>query len=878
MEDLRSSVSGQVLPGEAPHAIHAVTWYIALLSLSMISFITGVLLSLIPAPWRDCPWLDNTITDFHVDDKGDIWRSSTDIWLQLSHVNGLVSLSSTPQTNISQTALLGRTNLKTYQRFTFLGHVLEGLKKIVYFVSYVTAITMNLRAVILMELDIRSFEFWTCIISISSTTMISLYLVMLVCIQCFKVPPSQTPFLSKVYVPFALSSGLRLILDLRRDVSGQDLLAYSYVILMSSFVVLELLSLATKNVRLTQPIRSWAAKFLTLNFYTCGGAYKKCVRLFDTVGSCFGLMSLLIGLFSVLCDQYDLEFQFEGDLKSFIDGVQTFNSGIRSVADALKRIIDPLDLKITCEAVYTTIASGTVAAGVLGLLPGASSVASFGSKGAYYTVKTGNALTRMAQTLGDSAKKIWKVANVIGKIGSFSVRNFRTFTIGGSTMTLLRLLPFIPPVVLGIHILFAAFWPKRVLFFHGSQRRSFVNGMFWKWIGILILLLLALLINTLLVDEVAAAFNEAVPVLNVHVRKKLGWRLSIAASTFALVSTLSFIISYGILKFKTEKNHENLTNEEKEWNCFVDSKKKCTYYNAFGPKIEWKNQIKYKKERIGGCNWLLPIVFCSIACSLGIVANLYPKIDMYREPKGAFGRTLDKILTQFLVYEDDMRRVREYGERDCLPFATFQDVLSENMDERANILMNPIYHFFNKTEELMKPLKQIVSRTRDQFIADIGNELFGEEAIEQIQNLRQFDFQYLGMILLIPRLLNLVTLIFGALTMSVATCQMEIIPAIEPRKIVNFYGSVCIFSIIYVLGTQMALFNILSDIGVPFYKITVRLGLGFMYDIAADAIMLSVYIGMKNEFFFTIPRRKVTVSYSVPGVSDSGPNPQNRIL
>ena len=114
--------------------------------------------------------------------------------------------------------------------------------------------------------------------------------------------------------------------------------------------------------------------------------------------------------------------------------------------------------------------------------------------------------------------------------------------------------------------------------------------------------------------------------------------------------------------------------------------------------------------------------------------------------------------------------------------------------------------------------------------------------------------------------------------MSIATCQMTIIPAIEPRKIVKFYGSVCIFSVIYVLGTQMALFNILSDIGVPFYRITVRLGLGFMYDIAADAIMCSVYIGMKNEYFFAIPRRKVTVSYSVPGVSDSGPNPPNRIL
>ena len=30
---------------------------------------------------------------------------------------------------------------------------------------------------------------------------------------------------------------------------------------------------------------------------------------------------------------------------------------------------------------------------------------------------------------------------------------------------------------------------------------------------------------------------------------------------------------------------------------------------------------------------------------------------------------------------------------------------------------------------------------------------------------------------------------------------------------------VCVFSVVYVLGTQMALFNILSDIGVPFYRI-----------------------------------------------------------
>merc|ERR1719411_335614 len=333
------------------------------------------------------------------------------------------------------------------------------------------------------------------------------------------------------------------------------------------------------------------------------------------------------------------------------------------------------------------------------------------------------------------------------------------------------------------------------------------------------------------------------------------------------------------LRIKTDKDHENLTNEEKEWREFVDSKKKCTYYNAFGPKIEWKNQIKYKKERISGWNWVLPILLCLIACGLGVVANLYPKIDMYREPKGAFGRTLDKILTKVAVYEDDMRRVREYGEEECMPFATFQDVLRENMDKRANILMNPIYEFFNTTEKLLRPLKEVVSRARRQLIADVGDELFGEGELENIKrNIKELDFQNLGLILLIPRLLNLLTLIFGALTMSVATCQMQIIPAIEPRKIVKFYGSVCIFSVIYVLGTPMALFNILSDIGVPFYRITVRPGLGFMYDIAADAIMCSVYIGMKNEYFFAIPKRQVTVSYSIPGVSDSGPREDNRIL
>ena len=90
------------------------------------------------------------------------------------------------------------TPKKRYQQFTILGHVLECLKKTVYFISYVISIAMNLRACLLMELSVFSFEFWTCIISTSCTTLMSLYLVILVCIQCFSIPPRQTPWLSKV--------------------------------------------------------------------------------------------------------------------------------------------------------------------------------------------------------------------------------------------------------------------------------------------------------------------------------------------------------------------------------------------------------------------------------------------------------------------------------------------------------------------------------------------------------------------------------------------------------------------------------------------------------------------------------------------------------
>ncbi len=80
------------------------------------------------------------------------------------------------------------------------------------------------------------------------------------------------------------------------------------------------------------------------------------------------------------------------------------------------------------------------------------------------------------------------------------------------------------------------------------------------------------------------------------------------------------------------------------------------------------------------------------------------------------------------------------------------------------------------------------------------------------------------------------------------------------------------------VGVQFALYTFLTSFGIPLYHLELRFGPGFAYDLAADFVLVSVYVGMKNEFFFAIPKRKTTVTYSVPGVSDQGPNIEGKII
>ena len=89
------------------------------------------------------------------------------------------------------------------------------------------------------------------------------------------------------------------------------------------------------------------------------------------------------------------------------------------------------------------------------------------------------------------------------------------------------------------------------------------------------------------------------------------------------------------------------------------------------------------------------------------------------------------------------------------------------------------------------------------------------------------NLQYIGLLYTLPRFICLFLLFIGCFMAGIFKCNMQIIyQSLEPRKIVDAYGKIAIFSLVYVIGGQLSLFNILSSFGVPFYHIYVRFGAG----------------------------------------------------
>ncbi|CAB4069316.1 unnamed protein product [Lepeophtheirus salmonis] len=444
----------------------------------------------------------------------------------------------------------------------------------------------------------------------------------------------------------------------------------------------------------------------------------------------------------------------------------------------------------------------------------ASSVVTMGSRSAYYGVRAANALTNLSKKLKKSLNMMWQTMSI--------------------------------PITL-------------------SHSQNFYPS--FLHLGALIF---SVLINTAIVDELTSLLNNNIPLATVTLERKLGWTLSMVASGLAMGSVVSYFISTIILYYQTKKDHANITNEELDWKKEVERRELVVVRTPLGAKYEKRTQLKYKKDRISGWNWILPILLCGIACGFGYLANIHPKLEMHREPKGVFGRILESVLSNFNDYEQNLKRVKGDAYDECLPYATFDEVLAE-----SNILVNPVNKFFNETEKVLKPLRDIIRDAKKQIVTDIEDELLGGKIHDIWQT---NDLKYVGFLLMAPRLVGLLILIFGGITSCIWLCQMKVYEPLEPIRIIRAYGKVAKFSILYVIGGQLALFNVISSFGVPFYHLNIRFGPGFVYDVVADCIMISVYIGMQNEFFFSIPRKKTTVTYTVSGISQTCGVERNTIL
>lgn len=117
---------------------------------------------------------------------------------------------------------------------------------------------------------------------------------------------------------------------------------------------------------------------------------------------------------------------------------------------------------------------------------------------------------------------IWRVSVTGFKLINFVRNNLKKLIFAANSSDIGRLLPLLPPVVLGVYVLFGTFWPSRLVFFTAKQRRSHMSSRFWSWTLALIVLIVAVLINTVLLDEIVTLLDDNIEVAKVSLKHNLG--------------------------------------------------------------------------------------------------------------------------------------------------------------------------------------------------------------------------------------------------------------------------------------------------------------------------------------------------------------------
>ena len=588
--------------------------------------------------------------------------------------------------------------------------------------------------------------------------------------------------------------------------------------------------------------------FWISNFKANQNWSRKILRLMDTLASILVLTGMVIGFASMFNDQYDIVLEADGSLRDFNDVVNKFGDQMYELERDIKKEINKITL--TCEEKQAFI-GGTLAAS---FIPYFSSLAKIGSKAARLIIKTSDQIIKLLRKTSSIG---WKVSRTLLKLSSVLGANAKKIIVGSNLSMIFRLLLLLPPVYFGIFVLFGVFWPSRVVFFTKKQRLNHFGGRLWSWTLALFLLILAVLINSVVLQELIQLLDNSIPFVKVSIHYKFGWTLSLIASGFAVCGTFLYWLVALVQKIQYDKDHENLTAAEESWKAEIEKRKMIAVKTPFGDIFQMKSQASYGRSRISAWTWVLPILLTLIACGFGIAANMTPKIEMKAEEKGDLTLYLEKSKRDFKELRTTGNEVQNFrNETQCLP-PTLDTYLEQENVNLKKVLLAPV----TASEALMKEFIAPIEREFDQTYEEIKN---GTRAIWEDYNL-----DYLGLIFNIPRFVCLLIVLFGCFMSFLHTCQMKII--VEPGKIVDIYEKLAFFSIFYVVGTCMTIYSLLTSFGIPFCHMYVKFGHGFVYDVVADCILLATRTGMRNEFFFAIPKKKTTVTYDIPNVIKPGP-------
>ena len=697
-------------------------------------------------------------------------------------------------------------------------------------------------------------------------TMVICLVVDLVCLTLIvvrswqkRLSSTKRPWIPRfvwMIAPYLYSSGVSQLIQTNLFKGDTWFLAWAYLLfVMVSFAILYLFVGILVNIPRMKIF--WIANFQKNQNWS-----RKILRILDTTASILMLTGMIIGFASLFIDQFDIELEADGFLKDFNDQVQEFDQTMRELQTEFKKIIEDITITLTCEE-QKQIISGTFAGSIVAsFIPGLGTLLRPGARVARSILKASDKLSLLAKALRKIIGLGWKVSRTLPTLSHVLGANAKRIIIGTRLSYMVKLLPLLPPIYFGIYVLFGVFWPNRIVFFTKKQRLNHFDGRLWSWTQALFLLILAVLINSVVLHEMIQLLDNSIPFVKASIHYKYGWTVSLIASGFALCGTfLNWCVAL-VQKFKYAQDHENLTQAEQEWKDEIEKRKMVKVTTPHGDIYQMKTQANYGRSRISAWTWVLPILLTMMACAFGIAANMSPKIEMKAELKGDIKYLLEVSKDDFDALDGTVREVKEEDEKQCLP-PTINSYIKANVNFEK-VLKAPVIAFENLMHKFIDPIEQEFHQTYQAIKNGVKD------------TWKDYNLDYLGLIFNIPRFVCLLITFFGCFVSFLHTCQMTII--VEPRKIVDIYEKIAFFSIFYVIGSCMTIYSLLTSFGIPFCHMYVKFGHGFVYDVVADCILLATRTGMRNEFFFAIPKRKTTVTYDIPGVTDPGPNTPNQII